>query len=378
MSLVLNTNMLSLNAQNSLNNTQSMLTTSMQRLSSGLRINSAADDAAGYAISQRMTTQINGYDQAGRNANDAVSLVQTAEGSMNQITSNLQRIRELAVQSANATNSSSDRAALNTEAQQLMAENNRIAQQTQFNGVNLLDGSFSNKVFQVGANVGDTITIGSIANVTAANLGTSQQAKVTGAAATDFSAVTAGDLTINGTSVGGIAADTSATGRAASLVNAVNSVSDTTGVYAINDTATTVTLVSTSGAIAVAQSGTATAATTGLTAGSTALTSSTGYASMDLSTVAGANTAISQMDAALDAVNSAQATMGAFQNRFQSVVSNLQTTQQNITAARSQITDANFAQETANMTKANIMQQAGVAMVAQANQLPQLALKLLQ
>lgn len=375
MSLVLNTNMLSLNAQNSLTNTQSALSTAMQRLSSGLRINSAADDAAGYAISQRMTTQINGLDQAGRNANDAVSLVQTAEGSLNQITSNLQRIRELAVQSANATNSSTDRTALNTEAQQLMAENNRIAQQTQFNGVNLLDGSFSNAVFQVGANVGDTITIGSITNATAANLGTSTSATVTGAAATDFSAIAAGGLTINGTDVGPIAADTSATGRAASVINAINSVSDTTGVYAVNDTATTVTLVS---ANAITVAGTGTTAQTGLTAATTATSTNTGYASLDISTVAGANTAMTQMDAALNAVNSAQATLGAYQNRFTSVVSNLQTTEQNITAARSQITDANFAQETANMTKANIMQQAGVAMVAQANQLPQLALKLLQ
>lgn len=375
MSLVLNTNMLSLNAQNSLTNTQSALSTAMQRLSSGLRINSAADDAAGYAISQRMTTQINGLDQAGRNANDAVSLVQTAEGSLNQITSNLQRIRELAVQSANATNSSTDRTALNTEAQQLMAENNRIAQQTQFNGVNLLDGSFSNAVFQVGANVGDTITVGSIVNATAANLGTSTSATVTGAAATDFSAIAAGGLTINGTDVGPIAADTSATGRAASIINAINSVSDTTGVYAVNDTATTVTLVS---ANAIAVAGTGTTAQTGLTAATTATSTNTGYASLDISTVAGANTAMTQMDAALNAVNSAQATLGAYQNRFTSVVANLQTTEQNITAARSQITDANFAQETANMTKANIMQQAGVAMVAQANQLPQLALKLLQ
>lgn len=273
MSLVLNTNMFSLNARNNLSKTQSMMSTSMQRLSSGLRINSAADDAAGYAISQRMTTQINGLDQAARNANDAVSLVQTAVGGLNQIVANLQQIRTLAVEAANATNGSSDRTALNTVASQLMSENDRIAGATKFNGVNLLDGSFSAEAFQVGANSGDTISITSIASMKASALA---------------------------------------------------------------------------------------------------------YSGIDLTTASGASAALTTLTSALNSLNTAQASLGAYQNRFTAVVSNLQTTAENLTAARSRITDADFAKETANMTKAQIMQQAGVAMVAQANQLPQLALKLLQ
>jgi flagellin len=155
---ILSTNIASLNAQRNLNSSQSALSTSLQRLSSGMRINSAKDDAAGLAISQRFTAQINGANQAARNASDGISLAQTAEGDLAQITNNLQRIRELAVQSANATNSTSDRAALQQEASQLISEIDRVAQTSQFNGVNLLDGSFTNKQFQVGADSGQTIT----------------------------------------------------------------------------------------------------------------------------------------------------------------------------------------------------------------------------
>jgi len=379
MSSVINTNVMSLVAQQNLSNSQSSLQTSMSRLSSGMRINSAKDDAAGLGISQRMTAQINGLDQAARNANDGISLTQTAEGALQQVTTNLQRIRELAVQSANGSNSSIDRASLNAEAQQLMAENNRVAQQQQYNGVNLLDGSFSNQSFQIGANAGQVITVGSIVNANASALGTYTSASVTGAAATTLTAVTAGDLTINGVSVGGIGAASSATQRASQIRDAINSVADQTGVYAINDTGTTVTLNSSGNSgITVAMSGTGTTATTGLTAAVTAAATQTGYATLDLSTSAGATLALTQMDAALNDVNTARGNLGAYQSRFASVISNLQTTSTNLSAARSRITDADFAQETANMTRAQILQQAGTAMVAQANSAPQGVLKLLQ
>lgn len=375
----INTNVASLNAQRNLATSSGSLSTSLQRLSSGLRINSAKDDAAGLAISQRFTSQIKGLDQAVRNANDGISLAQTAEGALGEVTNNLQRIRELAVQSRNATNSASDRAALNTEASQLMAEINRVASQTSFNGVKLLDGSFTNQAFQVGANAGETISISSIVNANSTALGSYTSATVTGAAATTFTAVTAGDLTVNGTSVGGIGVAASATERAGQVRDAVNSVSDTTGVYAVNDTATTVTLVSSSGNIVVAHAGgSSTAATTGLTAATTTAATTTGFSTLNISTTAGADTAMRQMDAALSAVNTARASLGAVQNRFGSVVASLQTQSENLSASRSRIMDADFAKETAALTRSQILQQAGTAMLSQANSAPQNVLSLLR
>jgi len=366
MSQVINTNVMSLNAQRNLSASGNDLATSLQRLSSGLRINSAKDDAAGLAISQRFTTQIRGMDQAARNANDGISLAQTAEGALGSIGDNLQRIRELAVQSRNATNSATDRAALNEEAKALKAEIDRVSAQTNFNGVKLLDGSFANQVFQVGANQGETITISSIANANSSALGSYSRATVTGTAATDLTAIAAGGLTINGTSVGAIGVAASATERASQVRDAVNSVSGTSGVYAVADTATTVSLVSTTGNIAVAGAGTG--AQSGLAAATTNATTSTGFASLDISTVAGADAAMQSMDAALTAVSTARAQLGAIQNRFSSVVSNLSTTSENLSAARSRIQDADFAKESAALTRTQILQQAGTAMLAQANQ----------
>ena len=374
---VINTNIASLNAQRNLNSSQNALALSLQRLSSGLRINSAKDDAAGLAISERFTAQIRGLNQAARNANDGVSLAQTAEGALGEVTNNLQRIRELAVQSRNATNSSSDRAALQVEASALKSEIDRVANQTAFNGVKLLDGSFANQVFQVGANAGETITVSGIVNSTSTSLGTYSRATVTGVAATTLTAITAGDLTINGTSAGAVAASASATERAGAIRDAINSVAGTTGVYAVNDTATTVTLSSNAG-ITVGLAGTATAATTGLTAAVTAATSTTGFSTLDISTVAGADTALNAMDAALTAVNTARANLGAVQNRFSSTVVNLQTQSENLSASRSRILDADFAAETANLTRAQILQQAGTAMLAQANAQPNNVLALLR
>jgi flagellin len=382
---IINTNIASLNAQRNLNTSQSSLNTSLQRLSSGLRINSAKDDAAGLAIASRFTAQISGLNQAARNANDGISLSQTAEGSLGVIADNLQRIRELAVQSRNATNSSTDRAALNTEAQQLKAEIDRVASTTSFNGVKLLDGSFTNQAFQVGANVGETITVTGLVNAQSANLGSSSIAQVTGAAASAFTAITAGDLTINGVSVGAIGADTNAANRASSIAAAVNSYSSQTGVYAtILSSAPTQVVLTNSGSVpatpnvVIALSGTATTATTGLTAATTSAATQTGFAALDISSVAGAESAITAMDAALSSVNTARATLGAIQNRFSSVVSNLQTTSENLSASRSRIQDTDFAAETANLTRAQILQQAGTAMLAQANALPQNVLSLLK
>jgi flagellin len=215
---------MSLNAQRNLNNSQSALQTALQRLSSGLRINSAKDDAAGLAISTRFTTQINGLDQAARNANDAISLAQTAEGALGSYTDILQRIRELAVQSANSTNSSSDRQALNNEAQQLLAEAQRIATQTQFNGQNVLDGTLTNAQFQVGANANQTITV-SVGNAQTSQLGAYQYVNST--SAVSGTALTSGDLTINGVNVGA-----STSGSADDIVNAINSVTSQTNVTA--------------------------------------------------------------------------------------------------------------------------------------------------
>ena len=379
MALTINTNVASLNAQRNLSSSSMDLATSLQRLSSGLRINSAKDDAAGLAISERMTTQIRGMNVAMRNANDGVSLAQTAEGSLDSVSNSLQRIRELAVQSANATNSDSDRAALDAEAQQLKSEIDRVATQTNFNGVKLLDGSFTNKTFQVGANNGETIAVSSIVNASSTALGVTTSAAVTGGAATAFTAIAAGAITIDDAGstaidVVAVGVDTSATERAGSMRDAINAVSDQTGVYATNDTATTITLTSSHDIVIVG----AAAATSGLTAGTTTAGSTTGFSALDLGTAAGANIAIDSMDAALTAVNTARADLGAIQTRFESVVQNLSINAENASAARGRIRDADFASETANLTRNQILQQAGTAMLAQANQIPQNVLSLLR
>jgi flagellin len=383
MAATINTNVQSLNAQRNLSTSQNSLSTSMQRLSSGLRINSAKDDAAGLAISERMSTQVRGLNQASRNANDGISLAQTAEGALSAIGNNLQRIRELAVQSRNATNSSDDRAALQKEVSQLKGEIGRVANQTAFNGTKLLDGSFTSQAFQVGANQGQTINIAAIANANIDQLGTwttPSSAAMTGAAASAFTAVTAGDIKINGINIGAVAAGGAAPAQGANVAAAINAMSVETGVTATADSGGLVTLTS-ANAFTLALSGTATTATTGLTAGSATVTpgtAQTGFLNLDISTTAGADNAILAMDAALNTVNSARADLGAIQNRFSAVVENLSMSAENLSAAKSRIMDADFAAETANLSRAQILQQAGTAMVAQANQLPQGVLSLLR
>jgi flagellin len=471
----INTNLASLTAQRNANKTQDELQTAIARLSSGLRINSAADDAAGLAIADRFTAQINGLNQAARNANDGISLAQTADGALASIGDNLQRIRELAVQSANATNSATDRASLQLEVSQLTAEIDRVATQTNFNGTNLIDGTFTSKQFQVGADVGQTISVSSLTNARTSALGVYQgftlsnqsigtasntaaaltvtvgggSAVALGSVAVDAkaiaNAINAGDVsglsaTANATTVaaGTSAAASSASGNATLTVNgvaitiagvtgagalaqnranavaAINAQSAATGVVA-TDTGAGVQLVAADGrnivtsyaaggftGSAEADFGLAASGTTGGTVNlnyaaptgtsgnvvfaqaaglnSTTAIAATGTAlsAIDISTAAGANAALASVDAALSTVDSGRASLGAIENRFSSTVSNLQATSDNLSASRSRIEDADFAAETANLSRAQVLQQAGTAMVAQANQLPQQVLQLLK
>jgi len=240
MALTVNTNIASLTAQRNLTSSQNDLSTSLQRLSSGLRINSAKDDAAGLAISERFTAQIKGLNQGVRNANDGISLAQTAEGALKEVTSNLQRIRELAVQSANATNSASDRAALKAESDQLVAEIDRVASNTKFNGINLLNGSFSAQAFQVGADAGETVSITSISSALSSSMGTSNQA-VDAVLADAGTASTGSNMSINGTSIIATVADgsgaTDSDSSAKAIVTAINA-SGVSGVSAVADATT--------------------------------------------------------------------------------------------------------------------------------------------
>lgn len=561
MTAIINTNIASLNAQRNLTTSQGGLATALQRLSSGLRINSAKDDAAGLAIANRFTTQIRGLNQAARNANDGISLSQTAEGAMSEITNNLQRIRELAVQAANSTNSSSDRLALDQEVQQRIAEVDRIAAQTSFNGQKILDGTFGSAAFQVGANVNETISvalntsmkagaIGSFvnsagtnatgnnittvagtagtattttnANVAASGAGaygasptavyqgvsstafdgtnltinglnvnsttsyvgataptyqdtTSAYAKAaainatqgtnvtasanttlafgtsggTAANGTDFLALTATTagtasvgytLTINGQAVltysaASATANTAASSTLAgvsidSAVTGINQYQATTGVVASKDangnlklvaadgrnirvseaitgldgnTAATVQtvfskLVETAAATPASvtqvqtfrgqvslQSGSGvtlggTQTTVGFSSATTLLAAASNLALQNVTgtTSANANNAILAIDAALTAVSTLRSTFGAIQNRFESTITNLQATSENLTASRSRIQDTDFAAETAALTRGQILQQAGTAMLAQANSLPNGVLALLR
>jgi len=472
----INTNFASLNAQRNLNTSQNTLQTSLQRLSSGLRINSAKDDAAGMAISARMTAQINGNTQAARNASDGISLAQTAEGDLAQMGANLQRMRDLAVQSANATNSASDRAALQNEVDQLRQEIDRVAQASSFNGVKLLDGTFTSQTFQVGANnnaAQDRITVSSISSARTTALGASYsatttsgvvgttaisasnvtingvaivdsvtdgvstasatasaKAKATAINATSGTGVTAvanattvagtsmvtaaltGTITINGvttasTTVGGgtLAADRIA------ITSAINAISAATGVIATNTgaDATGVTLAAadgrnivhsfspltaaatgigaaatTTGTLTLSSTGTSgitiggTAAVIGSPANATSTLTGTAISAIDISSASGAQTALASIDAAIATLNTSRASLGAYQNRFESVVTSLSTTSENLTASRSRIMDTDFAAETASLTRAQILQQAGTAMLAQANQMPQNVLTLLR
>ena len=510
MSLMINTNTMSLNAQRNLSASNSDLAQALQRLSSGLRINSAKDDAAGLAIASRMSTQINGLNTAARNANDGISLAQTTEGALQEVTNNLQRIRELAVQAANATNSLSDRQALDQEVQQRLSEIDRIALQTSFNGQKVLDGSFGSAAFQIGANVGETLTISlstsmrtsaigrtadyvgdgtafdsdlavgqqgaGVANGTVLTsgslriaVGTADAVSVgasaagTGAGQTDGSAWakaaainSAGISGLTATadtaaqiawtdvsdseyslSINGVAIQSDYDGAVSTLTGdamaaAINANTGATGVTASYDSGVMTLAASDGRNIVVSQTigttGTANQGLNGTSAGTNntvndALNANTaandtavsntfvgtvhlvaldtitlsgagaaaiGYAANSLSlgnaalnsaavgTVANANATINAVDAALASVSSLRSSLGAIQSRFESVITSVQTASENLSASRSRIQDADFAAETANLTRAQILQQAGTAILAQANAVPQNVLKLLQ
>ena len=467
MALGINTNVASLSAQNQLSNSQKMNDQALERLSSGLRINSAKDDAAGLAISTRFSSQISGLNVAQRNANDGISYAQTAEGALGEITNALSRIRDLAVQSANDTNSSSDREALNQEVGALISEVERISQSTQFNGQSILNGNLDSLTFQVGANAGQTISVEGV-DTRANQLGASVQEAL--------DSITTGDLTALASDsafrVNGIAIDDGASvSNGNDFVNAINAKSVETGVTAsranetvinigvtnsaltgdnvltlnnvditladgsnqqsvidkINQFATEtgvraslnesdeVVLTDQNGGEIEASLGAANttdftnvdetdqtfeagielstavggsismAATTagdidgvfGGTDGTFTLTSDT-LNKVDISSREGASSAITTVDKALDSVNSLRAELGAVQNRFESTISNIASTSENLSAANSRILDADFAAETAKLSKSQVLQQAGISVLAQANARPQQVLSLLQ
>jgi len=489
MSLVINTNISSLNTQNNLTKSQNALSQATQRLSSGLKINSAADNAAGFAISQRYTTQIGGLAQASANASDAINLAQTTGSALDQVTANLQAIRDLAAQAANGTYSDSDRATIDAEVQQRLSEVTRIANQTTFNGKKVLDGSLSSQSFQIGANVGQTVSVslgtsvrssdmGQIAEVSTGDIssifsgsagGAATSGKTVGSAAAklDYSA---GDetLTVDGHDVTLTGTYASANALAAAIQGGLTgyTVSASGGVLTITNNATGAgsTAPAVSGAGAADAFGSAPVTTDGADAGAgtavdlsaeglsingttvdlTGLTSmqqvsdainaanidgvssavsadgkglnfyssttlnvaDTGgnviganaqdvnaaatYAAGDDATVGGslatgnvktvdaANDLMSRIDVALSSVATFAANLGAVQNRFQSTISTLSAQTTNLQASQSTIQDADFAAETANLSKASILQQAGISVLAQANATPQQVLKLLQ
>jgi flagellin len=405
MALVLNTNLSSMVAQNSLTASGGQLATALQQLSSGLRINTAADDAAGYAIVQGMTSQINGINQASQNANDGVSLAQTASGALQEVVNDLQTMRDLAVQSLNATNSSTDRADLDAQFQQLKSDINSVASQTQFNGVNLLDGTFQGATFQVGANAGQTINVSSIGSAAATNLGQLNTLVSAGVGAYAGGNSDTVSFSVTVTPAGGVASAAvvtstiTLTGNATtdlkSIAGAINQAVGAQGIVATVDSANgggidlsstsigqTVTIATTATqGTGVGNVGGETAATFGLTEGANVIAASATPGtinSANVTTVDNSNQVLVQVDQALQQLATESAQLGAYQNRFQAAITGLNTDSTNLTSARSQIQDTDYASATSALSKAQILQQAGTAMVAQANTIPQNILTLLQ
>ena len=405
MALSVNTNNVSLNAQRNLGMSQSSLATSMQRLSSGLRVNSAKDDAAGLAIAERMNASVRGLNVAARNANDGISLAQTAEGALGKVGDMLQRMRELAVQSANATNSTDDRKALQSEVTQLRDEIDRIAKGSSFNGKKLLDGSFTAAAFQVGAGSGENITVGSLSDTRAAGLSSVLYTQQTVASFNPNTTITnygtaiadgALDITVGGKTIelGAVAAASSGAERLGQVIEAINRKSTETGIsayvvdagggsYSVELLGAKLDAPLFSGSSIIVYSAAFAAADTGITkiAADTNPAShitSKGIDTIDITTDKKAWIAIKKLDSALNQVNSSRGNLGAVQSRFENAVANIQIQAENTSAARGRIMDADFATETANLSRAQILQQAGTAMVAQANQLPQQVLSLLR
>ena len=407
MAQVINTNIMSLNSQRNLNRSGSAMATSLQRLSSGLRINSAKDDAAGLAISERFTTQVRGLNQAVRNANDGISFAQTAEGALGSVGDSLQRIRELAVQATNDTNSASDRQAINNEVDQLISEVNRIAMSTEFNGGRVLDGTQSSLFFQVGANEGQTIAVDGV-DARTSQLGATisaiagpglTQDQINDDGITGFTDVV---ITPTGTAAltTAITADltTIPTTTMEDAVRAINAEIDTriaagdadaeliaeggykASLRVANDGTTSIAISSNFDSAFGVTGG---AATTGATVPATVqVTAATGVqtnlTTLSVATREEAQETIAAVTGALTQVNSLRADLGAVQTRFESTIGNLEIGSENLSAARSRIRDTDFAAETAELTRVQILQQAGVAMLSQANSAPQSVLSLLQ
>ncbi|MDB5777132.1 MAG: flagellin [Herbaspirillum sp.] len=364
MAMVINTNISSLNTQNNLNSSQASLATSIQRLSSGLRINSAADDAAGLAISDRMTAQINGLTVAQRNANDGISLAQTAEGALSTVSDNLQRMRELAVQASNGTNTAQDRSTLNNEYKQLSSEVFRVLNGTTFNGQNLFTGTGA------GASAG----VASGTNVASASLSLTFQvgANVTNNKLNDQISISLADLSNNSSLSAVLATTAGLIGGASSAGQAKIDTAQAAYTTAQAALDSLFASASTMTASAVAASAT----TLQATIDSAQLTLDAAIA--DPSAQTDAQKQIQALDKAINVISSANSQFGAIQNRFNAVISNEQVSSENLTASRSRITDTNFAAETANLSRAQILQQAGTAMLAQANSAPNGVLTLLR
>jgi len=347
---VINTNITSMIGQSNLNKSQNALQTSMERLSSGLRINSAKDDAAGQAIANRMSSQITGLAQAQRNANDGISVAQTAEGALNQINDNVQRIRELTVQAQNGTNSPDDLQSIQDEINQRTSEIDRISSETNFNGVKVLAENQSIAI-QVGANDGESISV-NLKEMTTETLGLSGlDVKNLPKTVTATDLATSGGTTLDIQASGGGALAGASVVQVTSGGSAVDYIRTADGEYfaaTVSDDGNTVTVTA---------------------SGSTALTA-------DAASAAGL-TPLADIDSALKNVDSLRSDLGAVQNRFESAITNLGTNETNLSAARSRIEDADYAVEVANMTRAQILQQAGTSVLAQANQIPQNVLSLL-
>jgi flagellin len=372
MGFQINTNVSAMSAYRNLSNTQNSLTSSLEKLSSGLRINKAADDAAGLSISEGLRAQIGGLNVASRNAQDGISVVQTAEGALGEVHSNLQRLRDLAVQAGNDSNNAESRAAITTEATQLVDELDRISQSTNFNGTNLLDGSASSLKFQVGAN-GDSqsaITVdlsgADVSNVVSAlrtgnytQTGGSDPATATG----DWTFTRAGESEI--TVALGAADATRTNGDIAATLNSNED-------FAANYSAK----VDSNGALAITSKTSSSAFVTAGT-GFTAANSTGAAAAIDFSSHDGAQAAIGAIDTQITNISSARSGLGAVQNRFETAINSINIAKENLSASESRIRDTDMAAEMANFTRSNILQQAGTSMLAQANSLPQSVLSLL-
>lgn len=390
MALTVNTNIASLNTQRNLNTSSKALDTSLQRLSTGSRINSAKDDAAGLQIANRLTSQINGLNVAVKNSNDGISMSQTAEGALQQSTSILQRMRDLSLQAANGSNSDSERTALNSEVTELKKELDRISNTTTFGGKKLLDGSFETTTFQVGSAANETISVKIDEMSTDSLKGEFYESSATASSGTATASGTVSvGITVNGSATTVKAnIKTGATGAEVTqaIATAINDANKGVGAFVQDDgSINIISQKNTAGDDNALEALTFTGTVAGITLGSATVTTGTPAAAgeelkvadLDVSTVEGAQKAVLAIDQAIQDIDSQRADLGAVQNRFENTIGNLQNIAENVSAARGRIQDTDFAAETANLTKNQILQQAGTAILAQANQLPQAVLSLL-